>query len=715
MKKKAIEKIPYLTLPKVSKKKDVKYIGVTALKNIDHERHLFLEVYRNSRDTRKVPLVRIVLTKKDFGNYFPEKAEWTRQKIENDHYYNYGLIWSDQDDYHAGVERTKKMNILFGEQDLQRIRTVCTEKIWDETRWWEYIYEHEDKIVTTARRQAEERKYARRQQALEDRIENTPELPEQRILDYAGQIYLKDHYLYYKKHGSYADVACSKCGGVSSGRWRAGMSYESQFERFIDEPREGTTGTCPLCKVRGWYKCQGRVKGFHMKKTHLFLGQKYKETGMVMRYIEVAKKWQLELIAGEKDVEMYGAYERLSVVEIARAYYMPDAKPQIDYHKYNPYTREDFWDDCNIGGLSSIAIGEAAVLPETYQNMPGTMFRYCAMQEYAKEVPYFNAIDYLDNYKATPQIEMLVKLGLTGVVKRLIEYQHDIVNDIDAKRPDLFLGIRKQRVRQLIEKKGDRDILEAMQMEYRKKAEWMDEQIEHIAEAGLSATGIDRALAFMSMQQLLNRIKKYAGCEWGSGCELAERTLRNTAITYLDYLNLRIDLGYDMNNTVYQQPRNLQEAHDEMVKESNKKQVEKRLLEVEMRFSGIAKHYRKLRKRYFYEDDQMLIRPARSAKEIVIEGRTLHHCVGGDNYLEKHNDDKSYILMLRQQSDPETPYITVEIDAKKDTIIQWYGANDKKPDAKNMQQWLDEYIARLKCGLLAAEQETCELLLAPAT
>lgn len=80
MKKKAIEKIPYLKMPKVSRKKDVKYIAVTAFKNIAHERHLFVEVYKNSKNTKDIPVVRIVLTKKDFANYFPETGEWTRQK-----------------------------------------------------------------------------------------------------------------------------------------------------------------------------------------------------------------------------------------------------------------------------------------------------------------------------------------------------------------------------------------------------------------------------------------------------------------------------------------------------------------------------------------------------------------------------------------------------------------------------------------------------------
>ena len=41
MKKKAIEKIPFLKLDKISKKKDVEYIGVTAIKIVDREKHFF--------------------------------------------------------------------------------------------------------------------------------------------------------------------------------------------------------------------------------------------------------------------------------------------------------------------------------------------------------------------------------------------------------------------------------------------------------------------------------------------------------------------------------------------------------------------------------------------------------------------------------------------------------------------------------------------------
>lgn len=80
MKKKAIEKIPYFGLKETSRKKAVKYIGVTAVKIVGHERHLFLEIYRNKKKLKDTPVVRIVTTKKDFGTYYPEKRHMDQRK-----------------------------------------------------------------------------------------------------------------------------------------------------------------------------------------------------------------------------------------------------------------------------------------------------------------------------------------------------------------------------------------------------------------------------------------------------------------------------------------------------------------------------------------------------------------------------------------------------------------------------------------------------------
>lgn len=654
MKKKAIEKIPYFGLKKTSRKKDVKYIGVTAVKIVGHEKHLFLEVYRNKKESKEIPMVRIVLTKKDFGTYWPEKEEWTRQKIKPDSCYG-RVIWGEE---HPTWEQEKKENILQSTEDLERIKKFCKADVYNEEHWWEYIYKHEDDIVITARRNREHKVYMRRQEALADRMAHTKELPEKEILDRADRLYFHNqHYLYYKKHGCWAHIACSKCGGVTDARWKSGISYESQFQRWTEEPREGHYGTCPMCGARGEYKCQGKVKGTCDKYIYLFLGQKYKEKGMVMRYVEVGKKWTLGFICGDKGPEMYNASEELSGVEIARAYFEPGKKVQIDYHKHDPYMGKDFWDDCNLYGMANIPISAGLIMSETYEEMKGTIFQYSALQEYAKNVREVNPIDYLERYSQTPQIEVLVKMGLTDVVEKLVKCYYGIVADENARRPDQFLGIRKERVKQLIRKKGDTHLLGVMQMEKRQGQNWTDEQVEHLAETDLSGTQVETATKYMTLQKLLNRIEKYAGCKYGTECSSALARIRHTATTYADYLSMRINLGYDLNNTVYQQPQDLEAEHNKM----------------------------------------------------VMEGRLLHHCVGGNTYLAKHNTGKTYILMLRFKEEPDVPYITVEIDAKNPRILQWYGDKDKKPDEKNMQSWLNTWLMKLKTGTLTETIQTAAI------
>lgn len=694
MKKKAIEKIPFLKLDKISKKKDVKYIGVTAIKIVDHEKHLFLEVYRNKKTEKNIPVARIVLTKQDFGTYFPEKKQWSRAKIQQDQYFNGPLIWSNPEDRGSALEQ-KKQNQLRSEEDLERIKKFC-EPVWNEDRWWKHIEAHQRNITSTERWEKEKRKQERRKKALEDRITHTRILPEKKILKRADDIYLHNkHYLYYKKRGSRVEIACSSCGGVTDARWKDGISYESQFEKRVAEPREGRIGICPMCGKYGEYKCQGKVKGRHSQTIHLFLGQKYKDNGLVMRYIEVSKTWNLQCLESGGKTVMYNASEELSGVEIARAYYEEGKKKQIDYHKHNPYTGTDFWDDCNLFGMNNITIKEAPIMFETYQEMQGTIFEYSALKEYAKEESV-NPINYLDRYRQIPQMEMLVKLKLLGIVKQLIACECGIIANENANRPDEFLGIRKERVRWLCESRGNIGLLRTMQMEKRMNQNWTEEQIKNLDETGLGQGDIETATGYMSIQQLLNRIKRYAGCEYGTGCTGAIATIKGTADTYKDYLNMRIQRGYDLNNTIYQYPRDLRAAHEQMVMESHKEEMDKRFREVAEKFPNIKHIYRELRKKYYYEDDDYIIRPARAAEEIVMEGRLLHHCVGGDNYLRKHNNRETYILMLRFKQKPKEPYITVEIDSGRPYIKQWYGKRDTKPDKKNIDTWLDNYLEFLK-------------------
>lgn len=473
MRKKEIEKIPYLGLKKISRKEDVKYIGVTAVKVIGNKKHLFVEVYQNQKEHKTVPVVRIVLAKKEFWNYFPATEQWTRQKVEENGGYG-KLIWAEE--YSSRVEKEDE-NILQSTEDLERIKKFCKVRIpvYYETRWWEYIYGHEDDIVTVARIDREHRRFVRRQEALKDRMTHTAKLPEKRILEYANRIYFHDkHHLYYKKHGSWAKIACSKCGGVTDARWKDGISYESQFQKHIDEPREGKYGECPMCGAFGMYKCQGKIKGEYSEKIHLFLGQKYKEDGVVLRYVEIEKAWTLGFIKGNDGPEMYNAAEELSGVEVARAYFEPGKKVQIDYHKHDWYRNEDYWDDCNLYGLANIEIKAAPIMPETYEKLKNTVFRYSGLKEYAAQVKEVNPIRYLQTYQKTPQMEMLAKMGLSETAEAVNDGHVGIVVDASAKRLDAFLGIRAERVKKLIEEKGNLRLLRVLQIEKSLEQHWTE-------------------------------------------------------------------------------------------------------------------------------------------------------------------------------------------------------------------------------------------------
>lgn len=707
MRKKEIERIPYLGLKKISRKKDVKYIGVTAVKNVGNKKHLFLEVYKNKKESKMVPVVRIILTKKEFWNYFPETEQWTRQKVEKDGGYG-NYIWGEKA---VTWEQMEKENVLQSTEDLERIKKFCKIKIpvYYEARWWQYIYKHEDDLATAARIDREHRKFVRRQEALKDRMAHTAKLPEKRILEYADRIYFHNkHHLYYKKYGSWTKIACSKCGGVTDARWRDGISYESQFQKHTEEPREGKSGKCPMCGAVGTYKCQGKIKGEYSKKIHLFLGQRYKEDGAVLRYVEIEKAWILGFIEGNDGPEMYNAAEELSGVEVARAYFEPGKKVQIDYHKRDLYRNEDFWDDCNLYGLANIDIKAATIMPETYEELKNTIFRYSGLKEYDEQAQEVNPIRYLQNYQKTPQIEILAKLGLSEIVKGINEGRTGIIVDASAKRLDALLGIRRERTKKLIEEKGDARLLRVLQIEKSLDQHWTEEQVNHLRETGLDIAHIAFVLNYMTIQKLLNRIEKYAGCAYETNCGRAVANIRNTDIIYIDYLMMRERRGYDLHNTVYQQPRDLSAAHRQMVTETNREEVKKRLEETEERYVNIKKRYRSLRKEYCYEDATYLIRPARSAEEIVMEGRLLHHCVGGNGYLSRHNEGKSYILMMRFRKEPETPYITVEINPEQKKIVQWYGERDTKPDEENIQSWLDNYLKKLKSGTM--QEETGETL-----
>lgn len=683
MKKKEIEKIPYRT---VQVAEDYLYVATAFLQEIKEESHLFVELYENKEDTLQIPEVRMIFTQNDWILYYPEKNQWSAAGVES--------VKDKIQEYYTGKLKAflpeNEENIIWNFHDMGTSRYYK----------WPYVLKSLESHIKYRR---EARRNEKRKKELKERGDNTPPLPDDLEEWAEKKLFNQEHFLYYKRHGRYADVACSACGQVTEVATKRTETFEGQFEKIVI-PRNNEQGVCPHCGVHGIFKAQGKVKGVYAVGKHCFVAQPYKENGVVVRYIHAEKIYRMDVVQEENKEVMTGASERLSTTEISRTYLEKDKDPQTDYHKYSSFTG-NFWDDCNLGGMSNISIHSAMIYKKSYQALQNSFLKYSAAELYGKQAQMYNLRDYLIRYMEWPQIEMLVKMGLYDIVDNMIRGYCGCIRLSHKNKPEEFLGIYKARLRDLRKVQGNAEYLRVWQEEKRNNLRLTEKENAFLAITELGAADLDLVLSCTTLRKTINKIEKYTGCqipehigEIQSGC--VRENIRRITGLWADYIHMRSDRGYDLRNQIFLFPRNLNRAHAQMVLETNEAKAEQRNKEADEKFPKVKENYRKLRNSYFFEDEKYLIRPARSAREIVEEGRILHHCVGGDNYLRKHNDGESTILFLRKQKDPDEPYITVEI--RNDRILQWYGIKDTKPDKENIEKWLYKYTEMLKMKFEAA-------------
>ena len=677
MKKKAIENIPYLTAGRRQEKKA--YLAVAEVLQIAGEEHLLVEIYENRKGKLKVPALRLAYTKKDWGLYWTErdgvKARWSRAHCLNEFR---DAVWE------TGAKRTGEKTAI-ADEDKGKIYAYIGK---EESKWRNWVEELRclEKDICYERR---ERREEKERLMLEQRHQDTPKLPEGFREWYEDTLFAGTDYLYYKRRGSYADFTCSHCGETYTEKIKRAESFEGKFEDVKETPQNGSVRRCGKCGRPGNCKPLGRAKNTYAITRPCYVIQKFRKQGAVVRYFEIEKTLRI------------GEAEKYEAVEITQNYFEPGKKEKAEYHLRNNWTGATFWNGVNLC-RAPIGRKEGKMYPESIQELGRTYLRYSGLQEWQKWHPDIKAVEYLRAYVKHPYMEMAVKAGLDDMVEKMIEDRMGWMDlNETAKAPEDILRIRKERMKLLKDEKGELKLLKVLQIEKKENMHWSDSECRKLRTLKLSAEKLRTALKYMSLTQLLHRIQKYAGAEFG-GCSTAEGRLSQMAGIYLDYLSMREELGYDMTNTVYLYPRDLSGAHRRMIEEVNKDKEDKRKRDKEEKYPEIRGNYRKIRRRYYYEDETYVIRPARSASEIIDEGRILHHCVGGDTYLRNHNLGERYILMMRFRDRPDLPYITVEIDAREERICQWYGENDKKPDEENVQKWLDAYVARLKRSRAAA-------------
>lgn len=177
--------------------------------------------------------------------------------------------------------------------------------------------------------------------------------------------------------------------------------------------------------------------------------------------------------------------------------------------------------------------------------------------------------------------------------------------------------------------------------------------------------------------------------------------------TLYDYLAAAREIGMDLSSPEARIPRNLMEAHDRAVQLRNETRFMRERERNEKRCDGLQgkldKRLPELEKKYYFEYDGLVLRPARKLIELIDEGNALGHCVG--NYVDSYADGRTDILFLRQKDEPDKPWRTVEFRPTTGRMVQDRGyKNDRALGNRDNGVMTPELRARLDAFWAAFEE-----------
>ena len=350
-----------------------------------------------------------------------------------------------------------------------------------------------------------------------------------------------------------------------------------------------------------------------------------------------------------------------------------------------------------------------------------SILKYCQISEFYQrraaadidQEPAKGMMKYLAWAAEMPQIEMAVKLGLEEAVEDLIIHGRKNAKYLNwkAKKPNDLIRMNAQDGKIFFragmdfgDLKGYKD--SGTQLRLSRYIDLMDE-----------IGGQD------NLRQTVD-CSKIAGCTPEQGvhyvlghmprCGRYAVPAIQIIRVWKDYLDMAERLGFDLEEKTVAMPKNLQQRHDAAADVLGQKQNQTEMKSYKFR-------RRKLEKQFAFAMGDLCVLVPTCAEEIVREGKTLHHCVGG--YAARHIKGETTILFIRHRRKPGRSFLTVELREKRGKIeiqqIHGYqneryaGAVDPEirfaPFLETWLSWVNSGSERDRDGLpVLPEAETTE-------
>lgn len=463
--------------------------------------------------------------------------------------------------------------------------------------------------------------------------------------------------------------------------------YCSRCRKYVtlEKPKHNKEVLCPSCGAKVKMKVKSRIKHLATEEYYAEIMQKI-PGGIVVKSV-----WLKEFYGGRTFDN-----PRISYNEESRTMIFEDGT--VKRYRWGDYKgKKTRWIPCSeVYNRSYYWKKRTKLYTRNLNRMKQTKVLKESAIDLWKELPVTAEV-YLGIEKGNPAIEKLARIGMFRLAGDLIKISYD-KNLLDQEATELakILKIDKQRLKRM--KRMDAGItgLRWMQLEKTANTIWPDEVIEEFEKSKITTSDFCFLKKRISPVKCYNYLKKQAG--------MCKENLRQTLITWRDYINMADGLKMNTEAEQIQRPKDLKKAHDEVIVLKNKDGAEKQAKNLEKKWPKVNEQLKKLEKFEFATDGYLIVAP-KEVKDIVLEGIVLRHCVHTcDYYFDRIQRDETYLFFLRKGSSPDMPWYTLEVEPSGNIRQKRTTGDNQNKDFEDAIPFLKKWQKHFK-GILTEEEK----------
>lgn len=417
----------------------------------------------------------------------------------------------------------------------------------------------------------------------------------------------------------------------------------------IKRPYYNKVGHCPCCRHKVIYKSVGKFGRLWTKDAYVYLIQRCKD-GLVIREFIGQRFYSKETYQTPT----------LSIREIRRAIYAPDAKPLRAYcwGRYKLHT--DRWIPTGVCGpyhsyYCTMQVGK--VYGKTLPSLSARELNRTGLPELVKISP-IDPEKYLAVLQEVPLLEKLAKAELPRLAGECIDDYYDFKTRFGGSSATSLtgiMGINQQELKRIRSQDGGLRFLDWLRYEKAAQTNIPDDVAAWFCAEKITADDVKFIRDKMSLVQIRNYIRR----------QMLETGMNSREVlnTWADYLSMAERFGMDTSDAIIYRVRKLKKRHDELARRGAGKPVTIRAGRLLLKFPHVEKIMRSIKEKFEYAGKEYMVVVPTNIEDVLLEGDRLHHCISSaDRYWDRIEQRESYILFLRKVNAPKKPYYTLEVE-----------------------------------------------------